>query len=152
MSAEIVRHERTSIILFLTRHNESINDDKTTIFSHRPRVSLIRFSFCWCHNRLLMTSQWPDNCDAITWIVLSNSLDIDFVHGDIHGRSCKKIIMYILHCTWKVFLCDNTWPNCRSSIWYWIWIWIYPNLTIFSPLMTNQIINSITETMQWWYS
>ena len=64
---------------------------KTTSFTHRPRVSLARFSFCWWrHNRLLMTSQWPDNCDAITWIVLSNSLDIDFIHGDIHGRSCKK--------------------------------------------------------------
>ena len=33
---------------------------------------------------------WPDNCDAITWIVIFNSLDIDFIHGDIHGRSCKK--------------------------------------------------------------
>ena len=21
----------------------------------------------------------------------SNSLDIDFIHGDIHGRSCKKV-------------------------------------------------------------
>ena len=35
--------------------------------------------------------QWPDNCDAITWIVISNSLDIGFIHGDIHGRSCKKM-------------------------------------------------------------
>ena len=64
---------------------------KTTIFTHRPHVSLARFSFCWCHNRLLMTSQWPDNCDAITWIVISNSLDINFIHGDIHGRSGKKM-------------------------------------------------------------
>ena len=38
-----------------------------------------------------MTSQWPDNCDAITWIVMFNSLDIDFIHGDIHCRSCKNI-------------------------------------------------------------
>ena len=22
--------------------------------------------------------------------MISNSLDIDFIHGDIHGRSCKK--------------------------------------------------------------
>ena len=44
---------------------------KMTIFTHHPCVSLTRFSFCWWrHNRLLMTSQWPDNCDAITWIVL----------------------------------------------------------------------------------
>ena len=91
VSAETVRHESTYIILFLTRQNESINDDKTTIFTHRYHVSLTQFSFCWWrHNRLSMTSQWPDNCDAITWIAISNSLDIDFIHGDIHGRSCKN--------------------------------------------------------------
>ena len=27
----------------------------------------------------------------ITWIVISNLLDIDFIHGDIHDRSCKNI-------------------------------------------------------------
>ena len=65
---------------------------KTRIFTHLPRVSLARFTFCWWrHNRLAMTSQWSDNCDANTWQVISNSLDIDFIHGDIHGRSCKKI-------------------------------------------------------------
>ena len=64
---------------------------KTTIFTNCPRVSLARFSFCWWrHNWLLMTSQWPDNCDAIKWIMISNSLDIDFIHSDIHGQSCKK--------------------------------------------------------------
>ena len=47
--------------------------------------------FCWWrHNRLLMTSQWLDNCDAITWIVISNSLDIDYIHGDTHDRVYKK--------------------------------------------------------------
>ena len=38
-----------------------------------------------------MTSQWSDNCDANTWQVISNLLDIDFIHCDIHGRSCKKM-------------------------------------------------------------
>ena len=66
---------------------------KTRIFTHHPRVSLARFTFCWWrHNWLAMTSQWPDNCDANTWQVISNSLDIDFIHGDIHGRWCKKLI------------------------------------------------------------
>ena len=77
VSAEKVRHESTYIILFLTRHNESINEYKTTSFTHRPRVSHARFSFCWWrHNRLLMAPKCPDNCDAITLIVISNSLDI----------------------------------------------------------------------------
>ena len=98
VSTEPVRHERTYIIVFHTRHNESINDDKTTIFWHRPRVSLARFSFCWwSHNRLLMTSQWPGNCDAITWIGISHSLDVYFIHGDIHGRS-RKIVQRISMC------------------------------------------------------
>ena len=66
---------------------------KTRIFAFHPRVSLARFTFCWKrHNRLAMASQWPDNCDANTWQVISNSLDIDFIHGDIHGRSCKKMV------------------------------------------------------------
>ena len=90
--AETVRHESTYIILLLTRHNESINEYKTTSFTHRPHVSLARFSFCWWrHNRLLMTSQWPDNCDVMTWKEISNSLDIDHINGDIHGQSCKKL-------------------------------------------------------------
>ena len=64
---------------------------KTRIFACHPRVSLARFTFCWWrNNRLAMTSQWPDNCDANTWQVISNSLDIGFIHGDIHGRSCKN--------------------------------------------------------------
>ena len=69
---------------------------KTRIFTHHPRVTLARFMFCWWrHNRLAMTSQWPDNCDANTWQAISNSLDIDFIHCDIHGRSCKNVIYYI---------------------------------------------------------
>ena len=90
-SAEKVRHETTYIILFLTRHNESMNDDITGDDYASSPVSLSRFSFFWWrNNRLLMMSQRPDDCDAITWIVISNSLDIDVIHGDIHDRSCKN--------------------------------------------------------------
>ena len=117
VSAETVRHESTYIILFLTRHNGSINVDKTTIFTHRPRVSLARFSFCWWrHNRLLMTSHWPDNCDAITWIVISKSLDFDFIHGDIHGRSCKKLLTAMLVNLVQILL-----PPKRSNFRFFPW-------------------------------
>ena len=129
VSAETVHHESTYIISHLTRHNESITTLKTTIFTHRSRVSLARFSFCWWrHNRLLMTSQWPDNCDAITWIMISNSLDINFIHGDIHGRSCKKLgfllsVNYVVchpwcptrreSAHWFILLCNSTF-QCSS--------------------------------------
>ena len=47
---------------------------KMTILTDRPRVSLAMFSFWWwCHNQLLMMSQWPDNCDTITSIVIFKS-------------------------------------------------------------------------------
>ena len=69
-----------TFILFLTRNNEPTNDDKTTIFINCPYGSRARSMFCrWRHNRLRMMSLWPDNCDAITWIVIYNSLDIDFL-------------------------------------------------------------------------
>ena len=88
VNAWTVRYETAYIISFLTWYDQSTNDDKMTIFKHW-------FTFCWwCHNRLLMMSQWAGNCDVITWIMISNSLDINFIHGDIHGRSCKNVLLH----------------------------------------------------------
>ena len=92
----------------------------TTSFTYRPRVSLARFLFCWWrHNRLLMTSQWPDNCDAITWIVISNLLDIDFIHGDIHGRSCKK---------WLFAIWVQIRTICNNFSWWKLNFWLHGSL------------------------
>ena len=101
---------------------------KTTSFTHRPRVSLARFSFCWWrHNRLLMTSQWPDNCDATTWVMISTSLDIDFIHGDVHGRSCKKLSyrMAVVCSSWNgkegQFLCCHLcWHLFLSNVLFYL--------------------------------
>ena len=69
------------------------------IFTHWPRVSLASFTFSrWHHNQLLMTLQWPDHCGAIMWIVISNSLDIDFIHRNIWGRLCKKLVLVMPWC------------------------------------------------------
>ena len=115
VSAETVCHESVYIILFLTRHYKSINDDKMTIFTHRPRGSLAQSSYCWWRrNRLLMTSQWLDNCDAIAWIVISNSLDIDYIHGDIHDGSCKKATYAILYWYTYMWLCQQGVYVCCS--------------------------------------
>ena len=111
VSASAVRHKSTYIILFLTRPNKSINDGNRKIFTHHPRVSLDPFTFCWWrHNRLAMTSQWLGNCDADTWQVISNSLYIDFFHGDIHGRSCKYSLV-------TVFVMNNIGPNLNGADW-----------------------------------
>ena len=92
---ETVRHESTYIILFLIWHKESINGEKTTIFTHRPRISFARFTFYWWHhNRLLMTSQWPDSYDASTWHMISNSIDIGFIYANIHDQSRKRLTFF----------------------------------------------------------
>ena len=65
---------------------------KTTIFTHRPCVSFAYVAFClWRHDRLRITSQWPDNCDASTWQVISNSPPVRLLkvnHISIYS-SCK---------------------------------------------------------------
>ena len=42
----------------------------------------------------------------ITWIVISNSLDIDFIHGDIHGQLCKKCSITQELSAWFGLCCD----------------------------------------------
>ena len=103
VSTETVCHESTYMIVFLTRHTNPQTMKTTTVLAHRHNLSLALMTFCrWRHNWLLMTSQLRDNCDASTWIVIFNSLDIDFIHSDIHDRSCKKSIL----------VCFTGWGNC----------------------------------------
>ena len=47
----------------------------------------ITIDWWWCHD-------WLCNCDACTWKVISNSLDINFIHGDIHVRNIYSISLY----------------------------------------------------------
>ena len=95
--AQTVRHESTYIIAFLIWHNESINDDETTIFTRRPRISVTRFTFFWWrHNRSLMMSQCSNNCDANMWKAISHPLNINSTQGDIQGRSSKNIEIVVI--------------------------------------------------------
>ena len=82
-----------TIFYFLHMTNPQMTIKRRSL-THRPGVSTAPWSiWWWCHNRLLMTPQWPVNCDAITWIVISNSLDIDY----IHGRLCKKAFYVMIY-------------------------------------------------------
>ena len=127
---------------------------KTRIFTHHPLVSIARFTFWWWrHNRLAMTSQWPDNCDANTWQVISNSLDIDFIHGGIHELSCKKYMhqqfniterveLYPL-CLWDMEV-PSTWINLQI-----IWKMKIINLVDFGNTNTN--LQHYLGQRQWKY-
>ena len=83
--------------------SEQIHETQCTLLLH-PSVDMA------------MTSQWPDKCDANTWQVTSNSLDIDFIHDDVHGRSCKKL------CEESVWCCKYAKRiNCQRCANEWLW-------------------------------
>ena len=59
MSTQIVCHKCvTYTIKILTLHNESINNNKTIIFTNRPGYTQAHVTFCWWHHsQSLKTSQ-----------------------------------------------------------------------------------------------
>ena len=58
-----------------------------TSYTHQHRASLGLFTFGWWRHN------WLGNCDAHTCKVISDSLNINFIHGDIHDRPCKNLVM-----------------------------------------------------------
>ena len=68
-------------------------------------LGLIMF-WWWRHNSLLnigddvaincATIMWLCICDASTWKVVSNSMNIDFIHDDLHDWSYKKQRYHVL--------------------------------------------------------
>ena len=103
VSAGTVRHESIYIILFLTRHNESINDDKnddlcTTSSCLTGSIFVLLITSQSIVDDVTMTRHlWPDHVNRDI-----DLLDIDFVHGDIHGGSCKKV-SFLLMAWWHTF-------------------------------------------------
>ena len=98
VSAWTVLDESTHIIVFLTWDKELITI-KMMNFTHRPYIShsLGLHSVddvtidCWWHHKYIT---WCHNCGFNTWKVTSNSMDITFIHGHIHRRSCKRHWLY----------------------------------------------------------
>ena len=96
----------------------------------------------------------PNNCEASTWKVISNSLDIDF----IHGRSCKKhvillqfyiqfVVKFHMQCsaliTWSIFLTilkiDTLQLASEGEIW-----------SVFSEYQIWFEVPVILEPLQYW--
>ena len=145
---------RSYIILFLSRHNKPIHDDKKVIFTHWLCFLPAVFMFCWCHNTITRPrahlfsksslarlqgfwnssiclyeikkknlskstcptgsftchgpsgsgkwrALWPDNCDASSWKVISNSLDI----SDIHSQCFYHFSALRRHVVVEIFPC-----------------------------------------------
>ena len=87
------------------------------VFTHRPCISLAQFMFWWWrHNFLLMMSQWPDNCDVSTWKLISNSLDMNLIHSNIHGwcGCARKSKMWCPDCFY-VQVTTSPWPGLEPS-------------------------------------
>ena len=83
--------------------NESIKGAKRRIFTHHPCLTCSLFFLLMTSDRLAMASQWPNNCDANTWQVISNSLDINlftaiFTAGRVRKRNISCSLFYYHIC------------------------------------------------------
>ena len=97
--ADTVCHESSYIILFLTQHNKSINNDKNDNLSTSSPY-LIRSVYI-----LLMTLQsiaddvtitrqsWRDHVNSDIWL-----FRYQFYSRDIHSRSCKHSYYWLPWC------------------------------------------------------
>ena len=124
VSAETVRRENTYFILFLTVHNETITDDKNDdLYTSSPCLTRPVFVLPMTSQSIAEDVTMARQLNVITWIMISNLLDIGFIHGDIHGRSCKIWCFYTSKSTaeqvqnlnriskwyiWAVFECVKT--------------------------------------------
>ena len=96
----VTRVHNWYIILFLTWHNEineSDDDKNNNLYTLSPCLTRTVFVL------MMMSQSIADDVTIVTWILIhvSNSLDIDFIHGDNHGWLGKKhginnIFFYIL--------------------------------------------------------
>ena len=92
VNTKAVYHDNTYNIIFLTRHNQPINDNLKTISTHSLCVSLALSMFWWwvTSQSVVQCIMGHGNHDMSSWKVTSDSLGhMNFIYGDIYGRSCK---------------------------------------------------------------
>ena len=97
------------------------------------------------------------------WTLISNSLDIDFIHGDIHGRSCKKsqysmnhvhkpgYVLYLsnsdnaglLQLLYNLSLLLDTWERTSLGM-YFIYL-----MQIMLNCLLVYILNLLLDTWEW---
>ena len=76
--------------------------------------------YCWCRHNVIM---WRDSCETSTRKAISNSLNINFINGDIHGRSCKKynissILLSAKSCVDAITHATKWHHICLQSNWF----------------------------------
>ena len=83
-----IKHQNNTLVhnQFVTRVNV------TSYFLHDIRIIQWRWELrSLCILYIASVFRTLCLCDATTWQVISNSLDIDFIHYNIHGQSCKNM-------------------------------------------------------------
>ena len=88
MSIRINNYDTTSTLLF----RRARKDEKDDIPTSTPFLTLLTlFPFCWWRQYRLRNAIWDTTLQNMGMRkVIPNSLGIFFIHGDIHGRSCKN--------------------------------------------------------------
>ena len=71
----------------------------------------------WSHSSddVTIDCWWRRNCDANTWKMICNSLDTDFICGDIHGWSCEKICQ-----CYNCIFPGSLLRQIHQQPWYWL--------------------------------
>ena len=70
------------------------NDD---LHTSTPRFIRSVYALLLTSKSIADDATMADNCEASMWKVISSSLDIDLIHGDIHDPSRKKSIRVCAH-------------------------------------------------------
>ena len=151
VSTEYIHYESTYIILFVTRHNESINDDKNdNLYTLSTCPTLLGFVLLMMSQSIADDVTMTRQLWCVTWIVISNSLDIDFIHGNIHGRSCKNVPIgmavnyYIVDQSivpserWQLFKKCHI-QTCFMNWYFGQFLWNFP----------NDDMSTLAEVMAW---
>ena len=82
---------------------------------------------------------WLSNCYISSWKVIHNSLDFDFIHDYIHGRSCKKFSSLYLKLCWLIIARSN--KNTHKGIFCNddVFIQEYTNVLWILQLLANHV-------------
>ena len=93
------------------------SNSKRRFFTHQHCASLALFKFCWWHHNWLCNTSDDITIDLANRLgkvindrkKISNLLDINFIHDNIHSLSCKKLWTghYCKKKNKKNIACDN---------------------------------------------
>ena len=103
-ASQIYAHVITNALFWIFKRHKGANkwwskDALHTSIPREHRVSLVLFVLVMTPRLVEQCTIGSGDCDASASKVIPNPLDIGFVHGNIHDRSCTKLLPFRLSST-----------------------------------------------------